>query len=114
VRALYDLTIQIIFLVALFKELNRPVELPVIVFEDNQPCIDLVTQETTRLGKSKHYLNIINFVKEQAQQGLLKMNKIDTSKNISNVLTKIICGQEFYDSFQAIMGHDTYNNNNNL
>jgi hypothetical protein len=112
VRALYDLTIQIIFLTSLFNELNRPIETPVIVFEDNQPCIDLVTQETTRLGKSKHYLNIINFIKEQVQLGLLKLSKIDTSKNISNVLTKIVCGKEFYDSFQAIMGHDNYHNNN--
>ena len=92
--------------------MNRPIETPVIVFEDNQPCIDLVTQETTRLGKSKHCLNIINFIKEQVQLGLLKLSKIDTSKNISNVLTKIVCGKEFYDSFQAIMGHDNYYNNN--
>ena len=106
VRALYDLTIQLIFIINLFKEIQRTLQLPVIVFEDNQPCIDLVTQETTRLGKSKHYLNIINFIKEQVQLGLLKLNKIDTKKNISNVLTKIICGKEFYDSFQAIMGHD--------
>jgi hypothetical protein len=88
----------------LFKEIQRPLSLPITVYEDNQPTIDLVTNTTGRFGRSKHFLMIINFVREQVQEGLLKMNKIPTEENISNVLTKIVNAPEFYHSFSQILG----------
>jgi len=105
IRALYDLTIQLVFIIGLFEEIQRPLHLPVLVYEDNQPAIDLVSTDSNRLGKSKHYLMIINFVKEQVRTGLLQVCKVATEENISNVLTKTVMGQEFYKSFQRIMGH---------
>ena len=55
---------------------------------------------------------IINFIKEYVKIGLFKMGKVDTSKNISNVLTKIVCGKEFFESFTQIMGNQ--NNSHSL
>jgi hypothetical protein len=104
IRALYDLVINLIFMINLFNEIERPVNLPVTIFEDNQPAIDLVTSTTGKVGKSKHYLMIINFLREQVEQGLIQLKKIATDKNISNVLTKIINAPEFHKSFRDIMG----------
>jgi uncharacterized protein VirK/YbjX len=41
IRALYTFTLDIIYIVHLCEELERPIDLPAIVFEDNQPVIDL-------------------------------------------------------------------------
>ena len=40
-RALFTLVLDIIFTVYLCEEIGRPIALPAIVFEDNQPVIDL-------------------------------------------------------------------------
>ena len=103
IRALYELTINL-FLTHLFTEIGRPIELPIIVFEDNQPTIDLVENESSKSTKSKHYLMIIQFLREQVKEGLFKLKKIGTAQNVSNVLTKIVTGGEFHSSFAIIMG----------
>jgi hypothetical protein len=41
IRALYMLILDIIYIVHLCKEVGRLIDLPAIVFEDNQPVIDL-------------------------------------------------------------------------
>jgi len=106
-RAVYELTLNLIFISNLFNEIGRPVKLPIIIFEDNQPTIDLVEDETSKINKSKHYLMIIQFLREQVREGLIKLKKIPTEQNISNVLTKIITGSEFHSSFNTIMGQQS-------
>ena len=41
IRTLYTLILDIIYIVHLCQEVGRPINLPAIVFEDNQPIIDL-------------------------------------------------------------------------
>jgi hypothetical protein len=109
VRALYELTLNLIFLVNLFEEINRPISLPAIVFEDNQPAIDLVTNNTS--VRSKHYIMLIGFIKEQVESGLIQLRKVPTQDNIANVLTKIVAAPEFYNSFTRIMGFNLTESN---
>jgi len=106
VRALFDLTVNLVFLISLFDELKRPIELPVTVYEDNQSIIDLVTSSTTRIGKSKHYLMLIQYIREQVTLVLMEVNKIPGENNICNILTKIITSAEYVDSINKIMGTD--------
>ncbi len=104
VRALFDLTVNLVYLITLFTELQRPIELPVTVYEDNQSTIDLVTSSTTRIGKSKHYLMLIQYIREQVVEGLIDVNKVAGENNISNILTKIVTSSEYFDSIKRIMG----------
>jgi len=83
---------------------GRPIQLTVKVYEDNQSTLDLVSSPTIKITKSKHYLMLIHYVREQVQQGLMQIEKVDGDKNISNVLTKIICSPEFFSSISSIMG----------
>ena len=108
-RALFDLTVNLVYLIILFEELKRPIELPVTIYEDNQSTIDLVSSTTTRIGKSKHYLMLINYIKEQVTLGLIEVTKIAGEQNISNILTKIITSAEYFDSINKIMGIDSSN-----
>jgi hypothetical protein len=112
IRALYDLTIQLIFIINLFEEIGRPISLPAILYEDNQPAIDLTTNISGHINKSKHYLMIIQFLREQIEAGLIQLKKVQTEQNIANVLTKIISEPEFFISFHKIMGINNGSNNN--
>lgn len=104
IRALYDLTINIVYLISLFEEVKRPIQLPAIVYEDNQSTIDLVSSTTTRIGKSKHYLMLIQYIREQVRQNLIQVNKVDGNKNLANMMTKIFASKEYFDSISQIMG----------
>jgi hypothetical protein len=104
IRALYDLTVNIVYLISLFQEMKRPIDLPAIVFEDNQSTIDLVTSSTTKIGKSKHYLMLIQYIREQVKERFIQVNKIGGDKNLANMMTKILASKEYFDSVSQIMG----------
>jgi len=104
IRALYELTVNIIYLTTLFDEIQRPIDLPVTIYEDNQVTIDLVTDSTIRITKSKHYLMLIHSVREQVKLGLIEVKKVAGDANIAKVHTKIISDAEFFNSIIKIMG----------
>jgi hypothetical protein len=103
-RALYDLTIKLVFLVNFLQEIGRPIQQPAIVFEDNQAIIDLTTNPDGKAAKSKHFLMMVNFIKEQVESGLINLRKISTHDNIANILTKAVVGTEFILGVEKLLG----------
>jgi hypothetical protein len=77
-RALYSLVVDLIFVVYLCEELGRPLKLPCVVLEDNQPVIDVTSELAGRAKRCKHSLMLLNFVKEHVEQGLIAIEKVDT------------------------------------
>jgi hypothetical protein len=94
-RALYSLVVDLIFVVHLCEELGRPVELPCVVLEDNQPVIDVTSELAGRVKRCKHFLMLVNFVKEHVEHGLIAIEKVDTKLNVADLLTKIVTGADF-------------------
>jgi hypothetical protein len=103
-RALYQLILEIIYIINLCDELDRPLTLPAIVMEDNQPVIDLSTDLTKRSKKCKHFLMLINFVREQVESGLIEIHKIPTEDNLADILTKIVTGWQFIEKAEPLLG----------
>ena len=64
IRALFTLVLKIILTVHLREEIGRPITLPAIVFEDNQLVIDLSKMLGVKITRSKHFLMIIEFIRE--------------------------------------------------
>jgi hypothetical protein len=95
IRALYTLTLDIIYIVHLCEEVGRPIDLPAIVFEDNQPVIDLTKTLSSKVTRSKHFLMRIEFIREQVMEGLIELRKIPTISNVADLLTKLIVGKTF-------------------
>ena len=75
-QALFTLVLDIIFTVHLCKEIRRPIALPAIVFEDNQPVIDLSKALGGKITRSKHFLMLTEFIREQVVSGLIELKKI--------------------------------------
>ncbi len=106
VRALQTLVVDIIFIVELCKELQRPIKLPVIVFEDNGAVIALSREMTSRAKRCKHFLMAINWIREQVESGLIQLEQISDAENRSDVLTKIITGMQFRGKAAELLGSD--------
>ena len=103
-RALYSLVIDIVNLIFLCEELGRPIDLPAVVMEDNQPIIDVSSDMGKRTRKCKHFLMILNYVREQVQLGLIELRKIGTKENFIDVLTKIVGGSQFHRQSEQLRG----------
>ena len=107
IRALQTLVVEIIFINELCKELGRPILLPAIVFEDNAAVIALSREMTSRAKRCKHFLMAINWIREQVDSGLIKIEKIASIDNKSDLLTKILTGVQFKSSASDILGIET-------
>ena len=104
-RALYSLVIDIIYVIHLCDELGRPISLPAIILEDNQPAIQLSDCLSSRTKHSKHFLMLVNYIREQVHHGYIKLVKVPTEDNIVDILTKVVVGAEFRKKADAILGH---------
>ena len=103
-RAAFQLVQEIVFVVTLCEELCRPISLPVIVFEDNQPVIDLSGELNGKTKQCKHFLMLVNYIRERVEEGLVNFEKIASELNHSDILTKRVVGQDFRHKSQGIMG----------
>jgi hypothetical protein len=93
------------------SELGRPITLPCIVLEDNQPVIDLTKDLSSRTRKCKHFLMLINYVREHISSGLIALTKVPTADNVADILTKIITGSEFTSKAALLLGRSTTSSN---
>jgi hypothetical protein len=105
-RGLYTLVIDIVYLVHLCDELHRPLSLPCIALVDNQPVIDLVSQPSgqTRVKRCKHFLMLVDWIREQVIAGYIELSKVATEHNVADILTKIITGGEFKTKAELLLG----------
>ena len=103
-RALYQLILEIIYVVNLCEELGRPIQLPAVIFEDNQPVIDLSTGDARRAKHSKHFVMLVNFIREQVEAGLVSLTKVNTLDNVADILTKIVTGSAFSEKAEQLLG----------
>jgi hypothetical protein len=71
-RAIFTLAKEINFIIALCQELRIPLELPAIMMEDNSAVVTMSNNDTGYAKKCKHFLMVINYVKEQIDLGQIE------------------------------------------
>ena len=103
-RAVFQLVQDVVFVVNLCEELVRPIFLPAIILEDNQPVIDLGGEISGKSKQCKHFLMLINYIRERVEEGLIRYEKVAAEKNHSDILTKRVVGQDFHHKAQGLMG----------
>jgi hypothetical protein len=68
-QAIFTLAKELNFLISLCQELRIPLELSAIIMEDNSAVVTLAK-------KCKHFLMVINYVKEQIDLGQIEARQI--------------------------------------
>jgi hypothetical protein len=101
-RALYTLLTDVHYVLALCTDLGRPIKLPVNVYEDNNSVIQLC--DDAHIKKSKHYLMLLNYIKEQIQSGTIQLLYVATEENPADTLSKPLQGRDFDHKTSRIMG----------
>jgi len=104
IRALYTLVLYIIYVVHLCEEVECPINLPDIIVEDNQPIIDLTKTLHDKVTRSKHFLMLIEFIREQVLEGLIELKQIPTEMNVADMLTKIIVSKDITTKAMHLLG----------
>ena len=105
-RALYTLLQDIIYIISICDELSIKLHLPVQVYEDNYPVIQLTNNLAPKAKKCKHFLMLLNYIKEQIDAGIIEVKHIDTDKNIADVLTKLLTGSPFSSKADQLLGRE--------
>ena len=106
-RALYCLVQEIVYICALCEELHRPLQLPAIIMEDNQPVIDLSAEFSGKSKRCKHFLMLVNYIREKVQEGLIDIRKIGSKDNWADIYTKIVVGTDFEETADRVLGNST-------
>jgi hypothetical protein len=94
-RAVYYLIQTLINIYVILIELKLPILLPIIVFEDNEALIYSTTNITAKNKKCRHFIMLVNYIKEQVQHGLIQFYKVPTENNTADLLTKPTFGPDF-------------------
>jgi len=103
-RAIYTLVKDLLFIIYICHELRVELQLPALIFEDNSAVVTVTTEENAYAKKCKHFLMVINYVREQINLGLIKIDKIAGTKNNADLLTKKLRDGTFLPKRNALLG----------
>ena len=106
-RAVFTLVKDLLFLMYLCHELRVELHLPALIFEDNSAVVTVTTEENAYAKKCKHFLMVINYVREQINLGLIKIQKIAGEKNNADLLTKKLRDGSFIPKRNVLLGQPT-------
>jgi len=87
-RAIFTLVKDIMYVLSVCLELSINLVMPAIIMEDNSAVITVTSDESAYMKKCKHFLMLINYVREQVDLGIIKLLKIPGTQDMSDVLTK--------------------------
>lgn len=85
--ALCQASCESMWVVNLLKSVQREVNEPVTLFEDNQPCIS-ITSDPRKLKRMKHIEVQYCFVRELIERGKLVLKYLPTDEQPADMLTK--------------------------
>jgi hypothetical protein len=103
-RAIFTLAKELNFIIALCQELRIPLELPTIIMEDNSAVVTMANSDSGYTKKCKHFLMVLNYIKEQIALGQIEARKIYGQLNTAEMHTKPLRSSEFLAMANKILG----------
>eukprot|EP01036_Dinobryon_divergens_P061855 gene61855-biopygen30420 len=92
------------FLIAICQELHIPLELPAIIMEDNSAVVTMANNDSGYAKKCKHFLMVLNDVKEQISLGQIEALKIFVKLNNADLHTKPLRSSSFQTMAHRFLG----------
>jgi hypothetical protein len=91
------------------QSIRQKVEDTIRIYVDNFPVV-ILTKDGDQLKRSKYNILKLNWIKEQQENGLIKIEYIKTIDNHSDIFTKALKGESLRYHTMGILGNG-YNNN---
>jgi hypothetical protein len=85
-------------------DLKLNIQTPAIIMEDNSAVVTITTDDTAYMKKCKHFLMLINYIKEQVNLGIIDILKILGSDNPADIHTKPLYDKSFEKHAANILG----------
>lgn len=107
-RAIFTLVKDIMYIIILCNEIKVGLHLPAIIMEDNSAVVTVTTDDSAFAKKCKHFLMLINYVREQVELGLVSIEKINGKLNRADIHTKPLRNGDFGIHANSILGIKTH------
>ena len=95
---------QCIFVEGICDEIGRPINEPILALEDNAALITLMTQYTGISKRTKHFLMLLNWCREQIKSGLVSIEYVLSEEIIADIGTRALFGRDFRFKRQGLIG----------
>lgn len=92
--ALYECTLEALFLKLLLKSINFDIKNPITIFENNNGCITVANIPTSH-KRSKHFDIKYHLSREHIEKKIIKVEKISTNKQLADMFTKPLSPVKF-------------------
>lgn len=86
-RALASATCEVIWLTNLLQDLNIKPAKPITMYSDNKAAIQIASNPVFH-DRTKHFEIDLHFIRDKIIEGIMKPSKIESEKNIADILTK--------------------------
>jgi hypothetical protein len=103
-RALYTLVKNILFIIYICSEVNISLLLPAVIMEVNSAVVTISNEESAYLKKCKHFIMVMNYVREQLELGLIQVRKIKGELNNADLHSKKPRDKSFAAKADNILG----------
>ena len=100
----FTLAKELNFIIALCQELPITLELPAIIMEDNSAVVTMANNDSGFTKKCKHFLMVLNYIKEQIALGQIEAQKIYGKLNNADMHTKPLRSSDFAKMAHKILG----------
>jgi hypothetical protein len=103
-RAIFTLAKKLNFLIALCQEeLRIPLELPAIIMGDNSAVVTMANSDSGYTKKCKHFLMVLNYIKEQIALGQIEARNIYGKLNTADMHTELLRSAKFLAMVNKIL-----------
>jgi len=107
-RAIFTLVKDIMYLIILCEEIKVDLHLPAVIMEDNSAVVTVTTDDSAFAKKCKHFLMLINYVREQVESGIILIKKINGKLNRADIHTKQLRSGDFETHAGSVLGSNPY------
>ena len=83
-----------IYLRRLLKDIGFNCEKPIVMYEDNKSCIDMLKGKS-RHTASKHINPKFHFGRDQISRNLIEVRYVPTSEQVADIFTKVLTNKTF-------------------
>jgi hypothetical protein len=100
--ALYEATLEIVWMRYLLADMGFPQQGPTVVHEDNESCIKIAQGSGSE--RTKHFTRRLHYVREAVGDSLIQIHHLSSDEMTADILTKALPDEVFVRHRSVLLG----------